>query len=91
VLVRELLVAELAVVEVVADVDVPVHPHVVARGVVLPAVHAHVPLLPTASCSILLLYFVVCCCIFLCFVFVFISGALWLFFLLFFKPNVATF
>jgi hypothetical protein len=59
VLVRELLVAELAVVEVVADVDVPVHPHVVAGGVVLPAVHTHVPLLTTASCSILLLYFVV--------------------------------
>ncbi len=63
-LVRELLVAELAVVEVVADVDVPVHPHVVAGGVVLPTVHAHVPLLTTASCSILLLYFVVCCCYF---------------------------
>ena len=47
-LVGELLVAELAVVEVAADVDVPVHPHVVGGGVVLPAVHAHVPLLPTA-------------------------------------------
>jgi hypothetical protein len=45
-------------------VDVPVHPHVVAGGVVLPAVHTHVPLLTTASCSILLLYFVVCCCYF---------------------------
>ena len=44
-LVRELLVAELAVVEVLAEVDVPVHPHVVAGGVVLAAVHADVALL----------------------------------------------
>lgn len=43
--VRELLVAELAVVEVLAEVDVPVHPHVVAGGVVLAAVHADVALL----------------------------------------------
>jgi hypothetical protein len=59
VLVGELLVAELAVVEVVADVDVPVHPHVVAGGVVLATVHAHVPLLTTASCSILLFVVVI--------------------------------
>ena len=44
-LVRELLVTELAVVEVLAEVDVPVHPHVVAGGVVLAAVHADVALL----------------------------------------------
>ena len=44
--VRELLVAKLAVVEVLAEVDVPVHPHVVAGGVVLAAVHADVALLP---------------------------------------------
>ena len=45
VFVRELLVAELAVVQVLAEVDIPVHPDVVAGGVVLPAVHADVPLL----------------------------------------------
>jgi hypothetical protein len=50
VLVRELLVAELAVVEVPADVDVPMHADVVAGGVVLPTVHAHVALLSSATC-----------------------------------------
>ena len=44
--VRELLVAELAVVQILAEVDVPVHPHVVAGGVVFAAVHADVSLLP---------------------------------------------
>ena len=47
--VRELLVTELAVVQVLAEVDVPVHPHVVAGGVVLAAVHADVPLLPART------------------------------------------
>ena len=51
VFVWELLVAELAVVEVPPDVDVPVHPHVVAGGVVLATVHAHVPLLTTTTCK----------------------------------------
>ena len=45
VFVGKLLVAELAVVEVAAEVDVAMHPDVVAGGVVLPAVHADVPLL----------------------------------------------
>ena len=36
---------ELAVVQVLAQVDVPVHPHVVAGGVVLAAVHTDVSLL----------------------------------------------
>ena len=44
--VGELLVAELAVVEVAAEVDVAMHPDVVAGGVVLPALHTDVPLLP---------------------------------------------
>ena len=46
-LVRELFVAELAVVEVLAQVDVPVHPHVVAGGVVLATLSADVSLLTT--------------------------------------------
>ena len=45
--VRELFLAELAGVEVLAEVDVPVHPDVVAGGVVLAAVHAYVSLLAT--------------------------------------------
>ena len=40
---------ELAVVEVLAQVDVPVHPHVVAGGVVLAAVHTNVSLLSSRS------------------------------------------
>ena len=47
VFVRELFLAELAGVEVLAEVDVPVHPDVVAGGVVLAAVHAYVSLLAT--------------------------------------------
>ena len=48
-LVRELLLAELAGVEVLAYVDVPVHPDVVAGGVMLSTLHADVPLLPTRT------------------------------------------
>ena len=48
--VRELFHTELARVEVLAEVDVPVHPHVVAGRVVLPAVHAHKPL-PAVTCK----------------------------------------
>ena len=41
--------AELAVVEVFAEVNVSVHPHVVAGGVVLAAVHADVSLLTSRT------------------------------------------
>ena len=47
--VRELLVAELAGVEVLAEVDVAVHPHVVASRVMLTAVNTHVPLLSSRA------------------------------------------
>ena len=49
VLVRELLVTELASVEVLPDVDVSVHPHVVARCVVLSTLNANVTLLTTGT------------------------------------------
>ena len=49
VLVRELLLAELARVKVLANVDVPVHPHVVAGGVVLSTLNTDVPLLSTRT------------------------------------------
>ena len=49
VLVRELLVTELASVEVLPDVDVPVHPHVVAGRVVLSTLNANVTLLTTGT------------------------------------------
>ena len=49
VLVRELLLAELARVKVLANVDVPVHPHVVAGGVVLSTLNANVTLLTTGT------------------------------------------
>ena len=46
---RKLLVAELAVVEVPAEVNIPVHPDIVAGGVVLPTLHADVSLLTPGS------------------------------------------
>ena len=49
VLVRELLLAELARVKVLANVDVPVHPHVVAGGVVLSTLNTDVSLLSTRT------------------------------------------
>ena len=49
VLVRELLVTELASVEVLPDVDVSVHPHVVAGRVVLSTLNANVTLLTTGT------------------------------------------
>ena len=49
VLVRELLLAELARVKVLANVDVPVHPHIVAGGVMLSTFNADVTLLPTRT------------------------------------------
>ena len=49
VLVRELLVTELARVEVLPDVDVSVHPHVVAGRVVLSTLNANVTLLTTGT------------------------------------------
>ena len=49
VLVRELLVTELARVEVLPDVDVSVHPHVVAGCVVLSTLNANVTLLTTGT------------------------------------------
>ena len=49
VLVRELLVTELASVEVLPDVDVPVHPHVVAGRVVLSTLNANITLLTTGT------------------------------------------
>ena len=51
VLVRELLVTELASVEVLPDVDVSVHPHIVAGGVMLSTLNTDVSLLPTRSCK----------------------------------------
>ena len=49
VLVRELLVTELASVEVLPDVDVSVHPHVVAGRVVLSTLNANITLLTTGT------------------------------------------
>ena len=49
VLVRELLVTELASVEVLPDVDVSVHPHIVAGCVVLSTLNANVTLLTTGT------------------------------------------
>ena len=49
VLVRELLLAELARVKVLANVDVPVHPHIVAGGVVLSTLNTDVSLLSTRT------------------------------------------
>ena len=49
VLVRELLVTELASVEVLPDVDVSVHPHVVAGCVVLSTLNADITLLTTGT------------------------------------------
>ena len=49
VLVRKLLVTELASVEVLPDVDVSVHPHVVAGRVVLSTLNANITLLTTGT------------------------------------------
>ena len=49
VLVRELLVTELASVEFLPDVDVSVHPYVVAGRVVLSTLNANITLLTTGT------------------------------------------
>ena len=46
---RELLVAEFAVVEIPAEMNVPVHPDVVAGSVVFPTLHTDVSLLTPGS------------------------------------------
>ena len=45
-LMRKLLMAELAIVQISAEMYISVHPHIVAGGVVLPTFHADVSLLP---------------------------------------------
>ena len=49
VLVGELFLAELTCVQVLTDVDVPVHPHIVAGGVMLSTFNTDVSLLPTRT------------------------------------------
>ena len=51
VLVRELFLAELTRVQVLTDVDVSVHPHIVAGGVMLSTLNTNVSLLPTRTCG----------------------------------------
>ena len=46
---RKLLVAELAVVKVPAEMNIPVHPDIVAGSVVLPALHTDVSLLSSRT------------------------------------------
>ena len=49
VLVRELFLAELTRVQVLTNVDVSVHPHIVARGVMLSTLNTDVSLLSTRT------------------------------------------
>lgn len=51
VLVGELFLAELTCVQVLADVDVSVHPHIVAGGVMLSTLNTDVSLLTTRTCE----------------------------------------
>ena len=48
-LMRKLLMAELAIVQISAEMYISVHPHIVAGGVVLPALHTDVPLLSSRT------------------------------------------
>ena len=48
-LMRKLLMAELAIVQISAEMYISVHPHIVAGGVVLPTLHADVSLLTPGS------------------------------------------